>query len=71
MDLCQEFQGPNAEEVPGFSLYAGIVPCIGIGCPKPGFPSVRKVADEKVLLPNTLNKENVVEPTSILCEGGP
>jgi hypothetical protein len=71
MDPYQEFQGPDVEEVPGFSLYAGIVPCIGIGCPKLGLPPIVKVADEKALLPNALKKENGVEPTSILCEGGP
>jgi hypothetical protein len=59
------------EEVPRFALYAGIVPCIGIDCPKLGLPSVGKATDEKVLLPNILVKENDVEPTSILCEGGP
>ena len=58
------------EEVPRFSPCAGIVPYIGIGCPKLGLPPVGKVADEKVLLPNTPNKENGVKPIGILCEGG-
>jgi hypothetical protein len=71
MDPCQEFQGPDVEQVPGCSSCAGIVPCIGIGCPKLGLPPVGKLAYEKVLLPNTLNKENDIEPTDILCEGGP
>jgi hypothetical protein len=70
-DPYQEFQGPDAEEVPRFSPCARIVPCIGIDCPKLGLPPVEKVADEKVLLPNVLIKENSVEPTGILCEGGP
>jgi hypothetical protein len=70
-DPCQEFQGPDAEEVPRFAHCAGVVPCIGIGCLKLGLPPVRKVVDEKVLVPNALNKENSVEPTDILCEGGP
>jgi hypothetical protein len=59
------------EEVPRFSPYAGIVPYIGIGCPKLGFPLVGKVAEKKALLPNILIKENGVKPTNILCEGGP
>jgi hypothetical protein len=71
MDPCQEFQGPEVEEVPGFSPCAGIVPYIGIGCLKLRLPPVGKVADEKALLPNALNKENGVEPIGILCEGGP
>jgi hypothetical protein len=58
------------EEVLGFSPCAGIVPCIGIGCPKPGLPPVGKVVDKKALLQNTTNKENDVEPIGILCEGG-
>jgi hypothetical protein len=66
-DPCQEFQGPDAEEVPGFAPCAGIVPYIGIGCPKLGLPLVGKVADEKALLPNAPNKENGVKPTDILC----
>jgi hypothetical protein len=70
-DPYQEFQGPDAEEVPGFSPYAGIVPCIGIGCPKLGLPLVGKLVDKKALLPNAPNKENGVEPIDILCEGGP
>jgi hypothetical protein len=71
MDPCQEFQGTDAEEVPRCAPRAGIVPCIGIDCLKPGLPLVGKVADEKALLPNALNKENSFEPTGILCEGGP
>jgi hypothetical protein len=59
------------EEVLGFAPCAGIVPCIGIGCLKQGFPPVEKVVYEKALLPNTPNKENYVESTVILCEGGP
>jgi hypothetical protein len=71
MDPCPEFQGPDAKEVPMFSPYAGIVPCIGIDCPKLGLPPVRKAVDEKALLPNFLAKENGVEPTDMLCKGGP
>jgi hypothetical protein len=71
MDPYQEFQGPDMEEVLGFTPCAGIVPFIGIGCLKLGLPLVGKVADEKALLPNASNKENGVEPTGILCEGGP
>jgi hypothetical protein len=71
MDPCQEFQGPDAEEVPGFAPCAGIVLCIGISCLKPRLPLVRKAVDEKVLLPNAPSKENDFEPTNILCEGGP
>jgi hypothetical protein len=63
---CLEFQGPAR-----FSPCVGIVPYIGVDCPKMGFPPVEKAADEKVLLPNVLFKENNVEPTDILCEGGP
>jgi hypothetical protein len=59
MDPCQEFQGPDVEEVPRCAPYAGIVPCIGIGCPKLGFPTVGKVVDEKALLPNALTKKMV------------
>jgi hypothetical protein len=59
------------EEVIGCAPYVGIVPYIGIGCLKPGLHPVGKVADEKELLPNAQNKENSVEPTDILCEGGP
>jgi hypothetical protein len=70
-DPFQEFQGPDAEEVLGCAPYAGIVPCIGIGCLKLGLPQVGKVVDEKALLPNAPNKENGVKPTGILCEGGP
>ena len=70
-DPCQEFQGLDVEEVPGFAPCAGIVPCIGIGCLKPGLPPVGKAADEKALLPNAPNKENDVELIGILCEGGP
>jgi hypothetical protein len=47
MDPCPEFQGPTR-----FFPYAGIVPCIGVDCPKMGFPPVGKVDDKKVLLPN-------------------
>jgi hypothetical protein len=36
-----------------------------------GLPPIGKVVDEKVLLPNVPFKENNVEPTDILCEGGP
>jgi hypothetical protein len=71
MDPYQEFQGPDVEEVPEFSPCAGIVPCIGIGCPKLGLPLIGKVADKKALLTNTSNKENSVEPIGILCEGVP
>jgi hypothetical protein len=71
MDPCPEFQGPEAEEVPRFAPCAGIVPCIGIDCPKLGLPPIGKVADKKALLPNVPAKENGVEPTSMLCEGGP
>jgi hypothetical protein len=60
MDSGQEFQGPDAEEVPRFSPYEIIVPCIGIDCPKLGFPPVGKAADEKAWLPNILVKENGV-----------
>jgi hypothetical protein len=42
MDPCQEFQGPNAEEVPRLAPYARIVPCIGVDCPKVGLPPVGK-----------------------------
>ena len=70
IDPCQEFQGPDAEEVPRFAPYAEIVPYIGIGCPKLGLPPVRKAVDEKALLPKVLIKENSFEPTDILCEGG-
>jgi hypothetical protein len=59
------------EEVPGGAPCAGIVPCIGIDCPRPGLTPVGKVADEKALLPNALNKENCVEPTDMLCKVGP
>jgi hypothetical protein len=71
MDPCPEFQAPGAEEVPGCAPCVGIVPYIGIDCPKLGLPPVGKVADDKFLLPNAPNKENSVEPTSILCAGGP
>ena len=47
MDPYLEFQGPAR-----FSPCARIVPCIGVDCPKMGFPPVRKVVDEKMLLPN-------------------
>jgi hypothetical protein len=70
-DPCQEFQGPDVEEVPEFALCAGKVPCIGIGCPKLRLPPVGKATDEKALLPNASNKENGVEPTDILYKGGP
>jgi hypothetical protein len=66
MDPCPEFQGPFR-----FSPCAGTIPSIGVDCPKMGLPPVRKVADEKVLLQNVPFKENGVEPTEILCEGGP
>jgi hypothetical protein len=65
-DTYPEFQGPAR-----FSPCAGIVPCIGVDCPKMGLPPVEKAADEKVLLPNVPFKENGVKPTGILCEGGP
>jgi hypothetical protein len=70
-DPYQEFQGPDVEEVPGCAPCAGITSCIGIDCLKLGFHPIGKVENEKVLLPNTLNKENGVSPTGILCEGGP
>jgi hypothetical protein len=66
MNPFPEFQGPT-----GFAPCAGIVPYIVVDCPKMGLPPVRKVADEKLLLPNIPFKENGVEPTDILCEGGP
>jgi hypothetical protein len=50
MDPCQEFQGPDAKEVPGCA------PCAGIDFPRPGFPPVGKVVDEKAFLPNVPNK---------------
>jgi hypothetical protein len=56
MDPCQEFQGLDAEEVPGCAPYARIVPFIRIDCLRPGLPPVGKVADEKVLLPSTPKK---------------
>jgi hypothetical protein len=65
-DPCPEFQGPSK-----FTPCAGIVPCPGVDCPKMGLPTVGKVADKKVLLPNISFQENGVQPTSILCEGGP
>jgi hypothetical protein len=71
MDPYPEFQGLDAEEVPGFSPCARIVPCIGIDCPKLGLPPVGKAVDEKALLPNISAKENGVEPTDMLCKGGP
>jgi hypothetical protein len=70
-DPFPEFQGPAVEEVPRFPPCVGIVPCIGVDCPKLGLPPVGKVTDEKALFPNVLAKENGVEPTDILCEGGP
>jgi hypothetical protein len=70
-DPYPEFQGPAAEEVPRFAPCAGIVPCIGVVCPKLGFPPVGKEVDEKALLPNIPTKENGVKPTGILCESGP
>jgi hypothetical protein len=70
-DPCLEFQGPTIEEVPRFAPYAGIVPCIGVVCPKLGFPPIEKAVDEKALFPNVPIKENGVEPTGILREGGP
>jgi hypothetical protein len=45
---------------------ARIVPCAGVDCPKMGLPPVKKVTDEKVLLPNVLFQGNGVEPTGIL-----
>jgi hypothetical protein len=66
MDPCPEFQSPAR-----FSPCAGIVPCLGVDCPKIGLPLVGKAVDEKVLLPNVMFQENGVEPTGILCEGGP
>jgi hypothetical protein len=66
MDPCPKFQGTG-----NFSPYAGIVPCLGVDCPKMGLPPTEKAIDEKVLLPNVPFQENSVEPTSILCEGGP
>jgi hypothetical protein len=66
MDPCPEFQGP-AKCAP----VVGIVPCVGVHCPKMGLPPDGKVVDEKVLLPNVLFQENGVEPTSILCVGVP
>jgi hypothetical protein len=71
MDPCQGFQGPDVEEVSGIAPCAGILPCIGIGYLKLGLTLVRKATDEKALLPNAPIKENSVEPTDILCEGGP
>jgi hypothetical protein len=56
MDPCPEFQGLDVEEVPRFSPYAGIVPCIGIDCPKLGFPPAGKAAEEKALLPKIPTK---------------
>jgi hypothetical protein len=66
MDPCLEFQGPAM-----CAPCAGIVPCVGVDCPKIGFPPVRKVADEKVLLPNISFQENSVKPTGILFAGVP
>jgi hypothetical protein len=71
MDHCPKFQGLDAEEVPRFSPCAGIIPYIGIDCPKLGLPPVGKATEEKALLPNVLSKEGSVKPTSMLCEGGP
>jgi hypothetical protein len=42
MDPCQDFQGPDAEEVSGCDPCTGIVPCIGMGCSKPGLPQLGK-----------------------------
>jgi hypothetical protein len=66
MDPCPELQGPAM-----CAPCAGIVPCTGVDCPKMGLPPVEKEANENVLLPNILFQENGVEPTGILCEGGP
>jgi hypothetical protein len=65
-DPFPEFQGPVM-----CAPCAGIVPYAEVDCPKMGLPPVGKVAGEKVLLPNVLFQENDVEPTGILCEGGP
>jgi hypothetical protein len=66
MDPCPEFQGPAM-----CAPCARIVPYTEVDCPKMGFPLDGKMTDEKVLLPNVLFQENGVEPTGILCEGGP
>jgi hypothetical protein len=66
MDPCPEFQGPAM-----CAPCAGIVPCVGVDCPKMGLPPDGKVADEKVLLPNVSFQENGVEPTGILCASVP
>jgi hypothetical protein len=65
-DPCPEFQGPAM-----CAPCVGIVPCAGVDCPKMGLPPVGKEAQEKLLLPNVLFQDNGVEPTGILCEGGP
>jgi hypothetical protein len=65
-DPCPKFQG-----LARFSPCAGIIPYLGVDCPKMGLPPAGKEAEEKVLLPNVPFQENGVEPTDILCEGGP
>jgi hypothetical protein len=66
MDPCPEFQGPTIC-APG----AGIVPCVGVDCPKMGVPPDGKVVDVKVLLANISFQTNGDEPTGIVCAGVP
>jgi hypothetical protein len=49
-----------------FSPYVGIVPYTRFCCPKPRIPLTETITDEKELFPNTLNKENEIEPTDVV-----
>jgi hypothetical protein len=66
MDPCPEFQGPAI-----CAPSAGIVPCVGVDCPKMGVPPDGKAVDAKVLLPNILFQTNGDEPTDIVCTAVP
>jgi hypothetical protein len=61
-DPCPEFQGPAV-----CAPDAGIVPYVGVDCPKMGVPPDGKAVDEKVLLPNFQFQTNGDEPIGIVC----
>jgi hypothetical protein len=65
-DPCQGFQSPCEDKTQVIPPCVVIVPCTGLFCPKPRLPPTEMIAEEKSLLPNLSNKENDMDPTSVV-----
>jgi hypothetical protein len=62
LDPCPAFQGPGI-----CAPSTGIVPCVGLDCPKMGVPPDGKALGVSVLLPNPPFQTNGDEPTGKVC----